>query len=637
MKWLSAGLTFVNIATVCGLLLGMVAGGLNQAIAILSICFGCAAGVFAYLGTQDSRVRTKVAAAFPTKESKRSRRKRKELASSTSHPTQRSYEAVWLWLAAFCFAIFAFRSFCWLLYVDGPQLRIQSPNNLGDIALHITYIRNFASGVALWPENPIFAFGTVRYPAGIDLFNALLTCLGLNLRQGLIWVGLLASLAACYAFWRWAGVFGIAGFLFNGGVAGFEIVQTLKWLDYQGVPSIAWKSIPLAMFVTQRGLLYAIPAGLLLLCQWREKFFGENSVAAVADRGKHEDRLQRSRLQLLPFWVECSLYASMPFFHLHTFIALSFALGFWFLIGNAATRKQLLLLAGCAFLPATFFVWVVSDHFRAASILEWKPGWVQTVGDFAKPFFEFWWVNFGITLPLVLLLIGICFWRARKSGMRSIFQLPTNLAFLIPASAIFIVACLWKTAPWEWDNIKVIIWAYFMVLPFLWEDLIARWPGPVRAGVCVALFGSGFISLIGGLAAGQPGFGFASRGELDAVGIALRKLPVEARFAAFPTYNHPLLLNGRKVVVGYPGHLWTQGLDFTPINNRLTSLMNGAADWRETARSLGARYIFWGQEEKTNYSTSTRPWEKSSPCVASGDWGAIYDLGPPKGSISGAQ
>jgi hypothetical protein len=101
----------------------------------------------------------------------------------------------------------------------------------------------------------------------------------------LVWTGLLASLATFYAFFRWAGAFGIAGFLFNGGIAGFQFFKTFKFLDYQGDKTIAWKSIALSMFVTQRGLLYAIPAGLLLLWHWREKFFRGAPVAGVVDPG----------------------------------------------------------------------------------------------------------------------------------------------------------------------------------------------------------------------------------------------------------------------------------------------------------------------------------------------------------------
>jgi hypothetical protein len=86
------------------------------------------------------------------------------------------------------------------------------------------------------------------------------------------------------------------------------------------------------------------------------------------------------------------------------------------------------------------------------------------------------------------------------------------------------------------------------------------------------------------------------------------------------------LLQGRKVVLGYPGHLWTEGFDYGKANDQLTALMNGTANWREAAKALGVRYIFWGQDERTNYQSSSRPWEATAFLVASGDWGAIYDL-----------
>ena len=124
------------------------------------------------------------------------------------------------------------------------------------------------------------------------------------------------------------------GFLFNGGLAGYEFFEKFHFADYQA-EKIAWKSIPLTMFVTQRGLLYAIPAGLLLLLHWRRKYYsGEGSAAAGARRG------------LVPWWVEWSLYATMPLFHVHTFLALSIVLGFWLLIGTWETRKQIALLLG---------------------------------------------------------------------------------------------------------------------------------------------------------------------------------------------------------------------------------------------------------------------------------------------------
>src|SRR5215470_17174911 len=282
MKWLSAGLTFVNLSVVCGLLLGMAGHGLNSLSASLALICGVAFAVAAWLGTSDpdkpSRHRT--ATSKPT-------RSRQQGKTPQSPEAPWHYGKIWFWLVAAFFALFAVRSFCWLLYIDGSEWKIQSPNNLGDLSLHITWIRNFASGVPLWPDNPIYAFSKLRYPAGIDLFNALLCLVHVDLIPGLVWTGLLASLATFYAFFRWGGTFAVAGFLFNGGIAGFQFFKTFKFLDYQGTAAdvahkaIAWKSIALSMFVTQRGWLYAIPTALVLLWHWREKFFRQNVAAGV--------------------------------------------------------------------------------------------------------------------------------------------------------------------------------------------------------------------------------------------------------------------------------------------------------------------------------------------------------------------
>jgi len=284
----------------------------------------------------------------------------------------------------------------------------------------------------------------------------------------------------------------------------------------------------------------------------------------------------------------------------------------------------------CALLPVFFFTWLTTDRFSAGSILKLHLGWVMADPAFGRASaFQFWFDNFGVFIPLALFLMAVCGWRAWKSGVSWNQESSEAIAFLLPALVIFVSGLLFQFAPWQWDNLKLMTWGYFLVLPFLWKDLIAHWNVLARAIVCVALFGSGFISLFGGLSVGRPGFGIANRLELAAVGDAVQPLPVAARFAAYPTFNHPLLLQGRKVVLGYPGHLWSQGFaDYTGVNNLLNQLMQGAENWREIARSLHVRYIFWGREETTHYAGSKRPWEGTAPVVASGPWGAIYDLEP---------
>ncbi|HEY1582515.1 MAG TPA: hypothetical protein VGF73_05410 [Chthoniobacterales bacterium] len=646
MKLFSAGLTFVNVAAIAGLIFGILGGGLNDGFAWLALFLGLAAAIFAWLGTSNfskRKIRIPVRTAEPLPKSKRARRRLKLPPPPEVVPASRPDYHVWAWIVGIIFALFAIRSFCWILWVDGNNLKIQSPNNLGDLSLHITFIKYFANGVPLWPDNPIYVFSKLRYPAGIDLFDSLLLLTHIDLVRALVWTGLLGSAATFYAFYRWGGVFSVAGFLFNGGLAGFEFFRHFQFEDYQG-ERIAWKSIPLTMFVTQRGLLYAIPAGLLLLLHWRRKYYpGQVDESTGKGRG------------LVPWWVEWSIYATMPLFHVHTFLALSGVLAFWLVIGSWQMRRQIAILLAAAFVPATGIVWMITDHFQAKSILAWAPGWLQNDAGFSTSPVGFWINNFGLTLPAMIVLVGLVVWQmwkrfgstrqaATTAGEETVtvpaevvpapvvrreFHFSPAFAFVIPAALIFLFALFIKTAPWGWDNTKLFIWAYFIALPFLWSELIARWLWPIRAGVCFLLFASGFVSLIGGLKSGSPGYDVADRMELNAVGAVVRPLPITERFACFPTYNHPLLLEGRKVVLGYPGHLWTQGFDYAPVEQELRALMAGAPGWRERARALHTRYIFWGREEKRAYASSAQPWIGQAAVVATGVWGTIYDLERP--------
>jgi hypothetical protein len=707
MKWVTAGVTFVNFSVVCGLFLGLAGRGLTTLSATIALVCGVAFAVAAFLGTRDEAVQRKaIDHSAPEREPRKSPGLEETRNTGISSALMR-YRHVWFWAVAICFAMFAVRSFCWLLYIDGSELKIQSPNNLGDLSLHLTLIKNFANGVPIWPDNPIFVFSKLRYPAGIDFFNALLTLAHVDLLTGLVWVGLLSSLAMFYGFYRWGGTFAVAGFLFNGGIAGFQFLRTFKFLDYQGTAAdiahkpIAWKSIALSMVVTQRGWLYAIPAGLVVLWHWREKFFSSvvppaNDASAVAaaetDNSSQSAAVSASGYKKgpLPFWVALSIYASMPLFHVHTFIALSIMLivGLFFervselkfvtgiarnegiagigrlishpkrwpdIFRGAPIRTHAAMMLIAAFIPATFFVWLTTDQFHAASVLKWHPGWAQDSTELAAPyfrlgpkdfgssttfglllqktwngviapFFQFWLPNFGLWVPLALGLVGLCCWRIWNGKWRWGDRPPADIAFVLAAVAIFAVGYFVQTAPWDWDNLKLMVWGYFIILPFLWSDIIGRWALPERAATCLLLFGSGFVTLLGGLTAGHPGFGLIERARLDHIGTALRPLPLDARFATYPTYNHPVLLQGRKVVMGYPGHLWTEGFDYGKTNDKLTALMKGAPNWREAAKDLGVRYIFWGQDERANYQSSTRPWETTAFLVASGDWGSIYDL-----------
>ncbi len=288
-------------------------------------------------------------------------------------------------IGALIFLAFAARVFLQLIWTEDGTIKVLSPNNLGDICLHLSHINFLASNPHFWPANPIYAFDKLRYPVGIDLFNAELKLVGIEPRLGIIIVAILCSVLTLRSLFLFGGPFIVAAFLFNGGLAGLQFFHHWELQDFQA--KLPWASIPLALFVTQRGLLYAIPAGLLLLTHWR---------------GLFSDRPEAHRL---PGWGEWLLYSTMPLFHLHTFIFLSFLLFWWFLFGNPNWRLHLVKLVALSIIPATFLVYCVTG-FGKTNALAWQPGWLNPPGE---PPWWFWLNNFGFVLPLSLaLLVYLC-------------------------------------------------------------------------------------------------------------------------------------------------------------------------------------------------------------------------------------
>lgn len=499
------------------------------------------------------------------------------------------------WGVLTAYALFALRGFCWLVFERDDHLSFLTVNNLGDLPLHIAFIRWLAGGAPFWPENPIYAGTGLHYPFGMDGFNALLLLSGVDLYRGLIGVGLVAAGVTAILLWRWGGAFAVAGFLFNGGLVTWRLGMGASLEQMQD--AVAWKSIPLAMFLTQRGLLYAIPAGLALLWSWRERFLRQR-------RG-------------IPVALEIILYGTMPLFHLHTFLFLSWMLAAWGTLAIAErkweeVRRFAVLLAG-AVIPATWLIWELTGGFSAGRAIHWKPGWMQGDGNALR----FWLENFGV-IPLLLLLLPFSRWGLPREGRRE------HAAMVIPAVALFLLGCFVMFAAWEWDNTKLFLWCYLAVLPSLW-CMISRWMPVWRAAACVLLFTSGALSLAGGLRGN--GYELARRSELDAIAEVTRDLPPQATFAAWPTYNHPLLLLGRKVVMGYDGHLMSYGIDYSHRRAALKHLMSGAPHWRDAARELGADYLFWGERERRYYGGEAPPaWRGELRLVAEGDWGTLYAL-----------
>src|SRR5690606_27807644 len=103
--------------------------------------------------------------------------------------------------------------------------------------------------------------------------------------------------------------------------------------------------------------------------------------------------------------------------------------------------------------------------------------------------------------------------------------------FVWGASLLFLVGVCVMLTPWEWDNMKVLFWSWIVVAPFLWSHGIAPLHPVARVVVCLLLFTSGAVSLIGGLDR-RHGYRIASLEELDQVASLITHIPADERIAA---------------------------------------------------------------------------------------------------------
>ena len=562
-------LVFASVATWVAAFLAVTVGALHGWVATTAILVGLAAGVVAGQAT---------AAPGDGERAGRGRRLVAWFRSLTR------LEA----LALLAFAVVSIRQFGWLLFERGGTLETLIAYNYGDLPLHWTYIQYLAGGAPFWPENPIVSGERLRYPFGVDLFTALFVLMGAGLRALLPALGLAGAALSAVALRRWGGALAVAGFLFSGGLAGFQLLWTGRLIDYQS--AVSWKNLYLSLLVPQRGLLMALSVGLLLLWSWRR-------------------RLLRGERGLVP-WVEGVLWGAMPLVHLHTFLLVSLVYATWAL-GGGRLREAWATL-GWAVVPATWAVWRVSDGFRVASLVGWKTGW--TIGDDNPAVFLL--VNFGLFLPLALAALVLA-WRGRHRE---------DLLVLGPALGVFALLFLVRLAPWEWDNTKVMLWCYLMALPSIGSLVLSRLGRVWQVAAVVGLLFSGAVSVTAASLGRGPRLDVLRLGEYEAVCRALASRPPTERVAVAPTFNHPVALCGHPLVLGYGGHLWSHGIDASRVSQRLVALMQGQPSWREDARAVEARLLFWGPRERAAFRGSVRPWEAELVPLASGPWGAVYEL-----------
>jgi hypothetical protein len=179
---------------------------------------------------------------------------------------------------------------------------------------------------------------------------------------------------------------------------------------------------------------------------------------------------------------------------------------------------------------------------------------------------------------------------------------PELARFYLPFAGCFVLPNLLRLSPWIWDNIKFL---------FLWwvasAPLVALALSRLLGGRLLAR-AAGVLLLVLALSSGALDVWRVARpvrtyllfpaAALEAAEAMAAATPPRSLILHAPTYDAPVLLTGRRSLLGYPGHIWSQGLDGGRRELQIARVYRGGEEGLALAGALGADFVLVGPHEQ---------------------------------------
>jgi len=517
------------------------------------------------------------------------------------------YYAAWAALLAWLFSRVV------MFYPDG--LHTSPANNFGDLPFHFGVITSFAFGENLPPQNPIFAGMKFTYPFLIDFLTAFFIRCGADWRAAffvenivlsLSLVGLIELLTKRLTGSRVAGWIAPVIFLFNGGLGFVNFFQQLSrfFNDPQQVKlgllhflthlpnaytmnadllvgaskvPLRWGNVFTTLLIPQRSMLFGLPLVALIVLLWWMAL-GET---------EHGGYQSLRRRYLLAAGVLTGL---LPMLHAHGFFAVMIASAAMALLFFSIDWLAFFIPAGLLAAPQALYLsgtQVRNELFKLH--LWWESGQ-------ANPLL-FWAVNAGVFI--LLLVVGLLMRKPMKklaTARQALFYLPFVLWFIVPNVV--------KLAPWDWDNIKVLVYWSLVSCVFVASVLAALFTQRfvvlkvVAAALLAVLTFSGALDVLRALSPVEN-VGLFSQADVEVAELIRQRTAPRAIMLHAPIHNSVVALTGRQSVMGYPGHLWTHGVDYGARENQVKTIYRGGAESAKPLAELNVDYVVIGPAEQS--------------------------------------
>ena len=522
-------------------------------------------------------------------------------------------------------AIVLWKVFSRAVIEDSTGLSTGLLNNFGDLPFHLSVITSFAFGNNFPPEDPTYAGVRFTYPFISDFVSAMFVRCGADLREsmfienyilGISFVGLVHRWALVMLRDKLAAIITPLLVILNGGLGWTELFSKARtnqgglWgvlMDlppsFTVVPETTWRwgNAVSALLIPQRGFLMGLPLATIAFTYWwiaNDKKrtpeaieTGKKTRASEKQKNVWQQQEATRAMMANRGMIAAGVAAGLlPLVHAHSFVVVMGMAGCLALI-QRRWREWFTFFAVASVIAIPQLLWsTMHSAVDAGSFFAFEVGWDHGQEN---PIW-FWFMNTGFFIPLLLIAILI-----RGQG----YLVPKRLLlFYLPFTLCFIVPNLIKMAPWIWDNIKVLYYWWLASAPLVALLLARLWhQGRTRRMLAVVLFVCVTLA-----------------GALDVAGIALRSIKYQVfdatglQFAEFvkaqtapralivhaPVHNTPVFLTGRRSLMGYPGHIWTHGLQFVQRESEIKRIYLGSPDAEQLIRKYGIEYLVLGPQER---------------------------------------
>ena len=533
-------------------------------------------------------------------------------------------------------------------------------NNLGDLPFHLGAIFSFTDGANFPPQNPAFSGARFSYPFIADLVTASFMKLGTGVKdamfvQNVAWAFSLLVILERFVFKltndRLAGKIAPALLFLSGGL-GFiwffgdfggqaKAFSEFIWhipKDYTIGQDFRWGNSLITLFMTQRSLLLGMPLTLIVLNYLWGIFNAETQKRGDA---KGDFRVGEFRVSALVVGLIAGL---LPLIHLHSLVVLFIVAAFLFFLRIEKWRDWIAFGVGVCVIAIPQLIWSISGSAtETTKFFGWHFGWDSGETNFVW----FWIKNTGLLFPLIAIGIYIVYsTRGRgdtdssDTGTRKHVDKEKEIAasprhplvliyFYLPFVFLFLLSNVAKLAPWEWDNIKVLIYWYVGSIPFaafavswVWRKTTAL---KIVAAACfLVLIFSGSLDVWRTVSGQIKNRVFEPDGVLVAERIKKSTAP-HALFLNAPTYNSAIVLTGRQSLMRYPGHLGSHGIDYGAREMDVKSIYSGGANADELMRKYGIEYVLISPEERNSVAANEQFFRKF-PVVAEAGQCKVYKV-----------